>query len=201
VLGDGNIQLRSLLGRLQLDIIQSSKPQALLCPLTLERTESVAIVIHSQLASCRPSVHSGTSPSFRFQRHPLVFPCPHVIHLTPFFSPPFLFLFAPLSLALHIPPLVTTTTMYRWFGSRLSPRSEATPVAVPPPPPPPPPVHCQRCSRAFRDDRAYQQHRQTSDNHHLCRRCGHDHDTHRALQVVSTTPFHLPATSQPPHSG
>ena len=69
--------------------------------------------------------------------------------------------------------------MYRWFGSRLSPRQEVTPV-----PPTPPLIHCQRCSRTFRDDRAYHQHMQISDRHHLCQRCGNDHETHRALQVV-----------------
>ena len=83
--------------------------------------------------------------------------------------------------------------MYRWFGSRLSPRSEVTPVAVPPPLPP---VHCQRCSRTFWDHRAYHEHMQTSDLHHHCRRCGNDHESHRALQVVSETPFYLLVTFQ-----
>jgi hypothetical protein len=89
--------------------------------------------------------------------------------------------------------------MYRWLGARLSPRSEVTPIALPPPLPP---IHCRRCSRAFRDDRAYHQHRQTSDRHHLCQRCGNDHETLRALQVVSNYPpieFHILGTYS--HSG
>ena len=107
-------------------------------------------------------------------------------HLHPFpFPPPPTLPFSP-SILFHIPPLVTTPVMYRWIGSRLSPRSESAPAAVPPPLPP---VHCQRCHRTFRDHRAYHEHRQTSDLHHLCQRCGNDHETHRALQVVSESPF------------
>jgi hypothetical protein len=144
--------------------------------------------LNPPLASCRPSLQNGTSPFFRFQSRlpPLLVPCPlsicHSIPSHPFPRTPFPFSLHSSSFPFHIPPLVTTPTMYRWFGSRLSPRQEATPV-----PPTPPLIHCRRCSRTFQDDRAYHQHMRTSDHHHLCQRCGNDHETNRALQVVSNT--------------
>lgn len=137
-------------------------------------------------ASCRPSPQSGISPFFRFQSRLQPLLCDHPPH--PFPRTPFPFSLHS-SFTFHIPPLVTTPTMYRWFGSRLSPSRDVTPV-----PPTPPFIHCQRCSRTFQDDRAYHQHMRTSDHHHLCQRCGNDHETHRALQVVSKHLCAFPVT-------
>ena len=153
--------------------------------------------LNPPLASCRPSAQKGISPFLRLQDvYNLSLSICGLIHLpTPFSShPPSFSLHSSFTFTFHIPPLVTTLIMYRWIGSRLSPRQEVTPV-----PPTPPLIHCQRCSRSFRDDDAYRQHMQTSDRHHLCPRCGNDHGTHRALQVVSdhlctSQSFHIQGT-------
>ena len=158
---------------IHLHLSSSLKSQALPAHGAIRRTES------AESTAC---LVSAFSPKWDFSVLPLVYllpplstyPPPH-----PFPCTPLPFSLHP-SFTFHIPPLVTPPTMYRWFGSRLSPSRDVTPV-----PPTPPFIHCQRCSRTFQDDRAYHQHMRTSDHHHLCQRCGNDHETHRALQVVS----------------